>query len=206
MEQNKALEIYNEIAKIYPNACCELVYHNPFEMVVATILSAQATDISVNKVTPFLFSKYPSAFELAKAKYDDVYEIIKPIGLAKNKTNNIINLAIELVNKYNGEIIPDFNILTSLPGVGRKTANVVLAEAYDVPRIGVDTHVKRVSNILGLSNNSDVIKIEEDLMNLYPKEMWKDVHLKLLFFGRYTCKAMKPNCDECPFVNCIKKK
>lgn len=206
MEQNKALEIYNEIAKIYPFARCELVYNNPFEMVVATILSAQATDISVNKVTPLLFSKYPTPLLLANANYDDVYNIIKPIGLAKNKAKNIIALSNELVNKYNGEIIPDFDILVSLPGVGRKTANVVLAEAFNVPRIGVDTHVKRVSNILGLSSSDDVIKIEKDLMNLYPNNMWKDVHLKLLFFGRYTCKAMKPDCQNCPFTNCIKRK
>ena len=170
-------------------------------MLIATILSAQATDVSVNKVTPTLFSLYPTPFLLKDAKVEDVALIIKSVGLSKTKASNIIKLSQELVEKYDGKIIPDFDILVALPGVGRKTANVVLAEAFNIPRIGVDTHVSRVSNRLGLSKSLDVLKIEEDLMKLFSKELWKDVHLKLLFFGRYLCKKQKPNCAVCPFHN-----
>ena len=206
METTKALKIYKKIEELYPNASCELVFHNPFEILVATILSAQATDISVNKVTPTLFSLYPTPFELQKANVNDVVEIIKSVGLAKSKATNIINLSKILVEKYHGEVLPDYDVLISLPGVGRKTANVVLAEVFNIPRIGVDTHVSRVSTLLGLSESSDVIKIEEDLMRLYPEEMWKDVHLKLLFFGRYLCKKKNPSCDICPFRDDLCKK
>ena len=199
METKEALAIYKKIEELYPHAHCELNFNNPFEMLVATILSAQATDISVNKVTPTLFSLYPTPSLLQDAKESDVEAIIKSVGLSKTKAKNIILLSKELVSKYNGEVIPDFDILTSLPGVGRKTANVVLAEVFNIPRIGVDTHVSRVSNRLGLSLSDDVVKIESDLMNLYPKEMWKDVHLKLLFFGRYLCKKKNPRCEDCPF-------
>ena len=199
MERTKALEIYRKIELLFPDAHCELDYNSPFEMLIATILSAQATDVSVNKVTPLLFSLYPSCYELSKAKEEDVENIIKSVGLAKSKAKNIIALSNKLVSKYDGKIIPDFDILTTLPGVGRKTANVFLAEVCDIPRIGVDTHVSRVSNRLDLSNETDVIKIEEDLMALFPQELWKDVHLKLLFFGRYLCKRKNPLCDKCPF-------
>ena len=199
METKEALAIYKKIEELYPHAHCELNFNNPFEMLVATILSAQATDISVNKVTPTLFSLYPTPSLLQDAKESDVEAIIKSVGLSKTKAKKIILLSKELVSKYNGEVIPDFDILTSLPGVGRKTANVVLAEVFNIPRIGVDTHVSRVSNRLGLSLSDDVVKIESDLMNLYPKEMWKDVHLKLLFFGRYLCKKKNPRCEDCPF-------
>lgn len=207
MDKKEALEIYNTIAKIFPNAHCELNYNNPFEMVVATLLSAQTTDISVNKVTPELFQKYPTPFILKDADINDVMNIIKSIGLYKNKAKNIIALSNELVNKYNGEIIPDYEILTSLPGVGRKTANVVLAEVFDVPRIAVDTHVLRVSNILKLSQSDNPLQVEKDLMGLFDESLWKDAHLKLLFFGRYMCKAMKPICEKCPFLTkCTFKK
>ena len=206
MDKNEALLIYNKISEIFPNAHCELNYNNPFELLIATILSAQATDISVNKVTPTLFSKYPSINVLANAKIQDVIDIIKSVGLAKTKAQNIILLSKTLLNNYNGEIIPDFEVLCSLPGVGRKTANVFLAEAYNVPRIGVDTHVGRVANRLGLSIHSDPIKIEEDLIALYDNNVWCDLHLKLLFFGRYLCKKKNPDCGSCPFTNkCIEK-
>ena len=199
METKRALEVFDKIKVIFPDAHCELVFHSPYEMLIATILSAQATDVSVNKVTPMLFSVYPDIYALSNAKEEDVIEIIKSVGLSKMKAKSIINLAKTVVSVYQGEIIPDFDILTRLPGVGRKTANVFLAEVYDIPRIGVDTHVSRVAFRLGLSKDSDVIKIEEDLMRLYPKEMWKDVHLKLLFFGRYLCKKKNPDCGNCPF-------
>lgn len=199
MDKNEALLIYNKISEIFPDAHCELNFNNPFELLIATILSAQATDISVNKVTPTLFKNYPDPLSLSSAKPEDVERIIKSVGLAKTKAKNIILLSKALVNDYNGKIIPDFDVLCSLPGVGRKTANVFLAEAYNIPRIGVDTHVSRVSNRLGLSLSQNVLDIENDLMNLYPKHIWGDVHLKLLFFGRYLCKRKGPDCKSCPF-------
>lgn len=206
MEKSKSLEIYNIISEMYPNACCELNYTNTFELVVATVLSAQTTDISVNKVTKELFKKYPTPLLLSRANYDDIIEIIKTIGLSKTKARNIINLAFEVETKYHGVVPSTFEELVTLPGVGRKTSNVVLAEAFNIPRIAVDTHVARVSYKLGFTVSNDVIKIEEDLMNLFPQELWKSVHLKLLFFGRYFCKAKNPKCNECPFKNiCVKK-
>lgn len=203
--KEEAFKIYQTISLIFPNACCELNYTNSFEMLIATILSAQTTDISVNKVTPVLFEKYPTPYSLKDANVADVMEIIKSIGLYKNKAKNIIALANELVTKYQGNVIPDFNILVSLPGVGRKTANVVLAEVFNVPRIAVDTHVLRVANILKLSNSDNPLDVEKDLMELYDQNIWKDSHLKLLFFGRYMCKAQRPDCNNCPFRdNCDK--
>ena len=137
-------QVLNELEILFPNAGCELNYNNIYELVIAVALSAQTTDVSVNKITPNLFSKYPTVYDLAKAEYMDVYNIIKTIGLAKNKTNNIINLAKKVVTEFNGIIPNTFDELVTLPGVGRKTANVVLAEGFNIPRIAVDTHVERV--------------------------------------------------------------
>ena len=205
MENKEALDIFNTLLELYPDAHCELDFNNPFEMLIATVLSAQTTDVSVNKVTPILFTKYPTSFALSKANESDVEEIIKPVGLAKTKARNIINLSKILVEKYNGDVIKDFDELIKLPGVGRKTANVVLAEAFDIPRIGVDTHVSRVSYRLGLTTNTDPFLIEQDLMALFPSTIWKEVHLKLLFFGRYLCKKKNPECTRCPFIGKCKK-
>lgn len=182
---------------MFPDAHCELVYNNAYELLIATILSAQTTDISVNKVTKILFEKYPTPYELEKASYEEVMEIIRPIGLYRNKANNIIKLATELVDKYNGIIPNDFDKLVSLPGIGTKTANVVLTECFNIPRIAVDTHVLRVSKCLGLTKSTEPKQVEKDLMEAYPEELWHKVHLELLFFGRYFCKARNPLCDKC---------
>ena len=203
--KEEAFNIYQEIAKIFPNAHCELNYRNSFELLIATLLSAQTTDISVNKVTPRLFEKYPSPELLKDANINDVIYIIKSIGLYKNKAKNIILLAKKLVEMNDGKVIPDYEFLVSLPGVGRKTANVVLSEVFDIPRIAVDTHVLRVSNVLKLSQSDNPLQVEKDLMELYDKNLWKDLHLKLLFFGRYMCKAQKPNCVSCPFKDTCDK-
>lgn len=204
MEKSEALEIYNKISLLFPNAKCELNYNNIFELTIATILSSQTTDASVNKITPLLFQKYPDSKTMKDANSNDIENIIKPLGLYHNKAINIINLSKELEEKYNGIIPNDFKALVELPGIGRKTANVILSEGYDVPKIAVDTHVMRVSNRLGLSNSSKPDKIEEDLMKLFPANIWKDVHLKLLFFGRYLCTSKNPKCNLC-FHKCIKK-
>ena len=197
--ENLSNYIYEELGKMFPDAMCELDYNNPFELIVAVTLSAQTTDKRVNIVTKDLFKKYPSALELMNAEYDDVKEIIKSIGLTNSKTKNIINLSKELVTRYNGIVPQTMEDLITLPGVGRKTASVVLAVAYNIPAIAVDTHVSRVSNRLGLSKSNDVLKIENDLKNIYDEDQWVLVHHRLLFFGRYFCKAKNPLCDNCKF-------
>lgn len=203
--ENLSKYIYEELGKMFPDAMCELDYNNPFELIVAVTLSAQTTDKRVNIVTKDLFKKYPSALELMNAEYDDVKEIIKSIGLTSTKTKNIINLSKELVTRYNGIVPKTMEELVTLPGVGRKTASVVLAVAYNIPAIAVDTHVSRVSNRLGLSKSNDVLKIENDLKNIYDEDQWVLVHHRLLFFGRYFCKAKNPLCEECKFKEfCMK--
>ena len=163
-------------------------------------MSAQTTDIKVNKVTEVLFDKYPDVFSLACANLNDVEEIIKPLGLYHNKAKNIINLSKVLVDKYNGEVINDRKVLESLSGVGHKSANIVLNNCFGVPAFAVDTHVSRVSKRLGIANkDDDVKKIEEKLMAYFPKTLWGKLHHQFIFFGRYKCKAIKPNCINCPF-------
>ena len=190
--------IINKLNEMYPDNKGDLHYSSIFQLIVAVTLSAQTTDITVNKATIELFKKYPTEKELAVANINDVKEMIKTIGLYNNKAKNIIEMARILVNNE-GIIEPNLEFLTNLPGVGRKTANVVLSEGFKIPRIAVDTHVFRVSRRLGLSNSNNVLKVEEDLMNLIDEKMWGKAHLRLLRFGRYFCKSFKPNCSECPF-------
>lgn len=194
---DKSNKILNTIKEMFPNASCELNYNNHFELLVSVVLSAQTTDKRVNLVTKDLFKKYPTAFDLSKAEYNDVYNIIKSLGLTKSKTTNIISLSKVLVDDYNGIVPNTREQLEKLPGVGRKTANAVLMEGFRIPAIAVDTHVSRVSNRLGLSLSNDVKVIEKDLMNLYEEKDYYFVHHGLLFFGRYHCKSQSPNCEEC---------
>lgn len=207
MQKNKEEIIYQEIAEIFPDAKCELNYHNLFELLVSVVLSAQTTDQKVNKVTPLLFSKYPDAYLLGNARYEDVVEIIKPLGLSQNKAKNIINLSRKLFEDKCGIVDDNFHYLITLPGVGRKTANVVLAEGFNLPALPVDTHILRISNRLGLSSSNNPDIVEKDLERLYDKDKWADIHIKFLFFGRYLCKAKNPNCIICPFKEsyCQKK-
>lgn len=191
-------DILVEIEKMFPDAGCELVYHNVFELLIAVMLSAQTTDKSVNIVTPVLFEKYPTAIALANADILEVKEIIKRIGLYSNKSKNIIATSKVLVEKYNGIVPSDLIKLMELPGVGRKTANVVLSEGFKIPRIAVDTHVERVCKRLGISNYDDsVLEVEMRLMELIDESKWHRSHHLLLFFGRYFCLAKKPNCKNC---------
>ena len=191
---SKSLEILEEM---HPEAACALEHRDPFELIVAVVLSAQTTDVSVNKVTPELFRRFPDAASLAKADPDEVMEIIRTIGLYRNKSRNIVRLADKLVSDYDGQVPDDFNTLVSLPGVGRKTANVVLAEGFGVPRIAVDTHVFRVSNRIGLTDEKDVDATEESLMKRIPEDCWIKAHHLLIFHGRKVCSARKPACSEC---------
>ncbi len=202
MLKNDLNAILDEIKVMFPNAGCELVYHNIFELVIAVVLSAQTTDKSVNIVTPKLFESYPDAAALAKAKVEDVKAIIARLGLANNKSKNIIELAKVLVEKYDGVVPANFEELIMLPGVGRKTANVVLSEGFKIGRIAVDTHVERVSKRLGIVDNDvSVLDVENTLMFLIDEERWHEAHHLLLFFGRYFCLAKKPNCENCFYKN-----
>jgi len=191
--------IMKKLDELYPDAHCELNHRNHFELLVAVVLSAQTTDERVNSVTPYLFKKYSDAFKLSKADLKDVEEIIKPIGLYHNKAINIIKLANRLVEDFDGEVPSDREDLESLPGVGRKTANVILSNCFDVPAFAVDTHVSRISKRLNIADkDDDVDVIEEKLMNYFPKKNWGKLHHQFIFFGRYKCKAAKPDCTDCP--------
>jgi endonuclease-3 len=208
MTKNKAiaLEIYDSITKLFPDAACELNYQADHELLIAIMLSAQTTDESVNKVTPELFKNYPTLSDYAKAKVTDLEKAIKSIGLYRNKAKNLQNMAIMVIEKFSGKIPNNQEDLETLPGVGRKTANVFLAEAHHIPKIAVDTHVSRVSQRLGFAKEGSSPKnVENNLMKLYPKELWISLHHKLIFFGRYFCTARKPNCKNCPIIKYCKK-
>ena len=198
MQKNNINYILENLEQLFPNAGCELNYNNVFELIIAVSLSAQTTDKSVNKITPELFKKYPTPFLLANAKLEEVEEIIKSIGLYKNKSKNIINLAKILVENFNGIVPNNQTDLESLPGVGRKTANVVLTEGFKIPRIPVDTHVDRVSKRLGIiDENATVLDVENKLMSLIEESYWHKAHHLLLFMGRYKCLAKNPKCSDC---------
>ena len=187
------------IGEMYPDAHCELDYQTPFQLLVAVILSAQTTDKSVNKVTPQLWQHYPTIADLAAANVIDVENDLRTIGLYKNKARNIVKAARAVLQDFDGVVPKTHKELESLPGVGRKTANVVLAEIYKVPSIAVDTHVSRVAKRLNISaQDASVTEIEHDLMKKIPKRDWIVTHHRLIFFGRYFCLAKNPKCAICP--------
>ena len=199
MQNNHSKFIINNLNKLYPNAKCELKHRSHFQLLIAVVLSAQTTDEKVNSVTIDLFNKYKNAELLSKARVSDVEKIIKPIGLYRNKAKNIISVSKILADKFNGKVPNNREVLESLPGVGRKTANVVLNNCFDVPTFAVDTHVSRVSKRLKIAGYDDTPEIiEEKLMTYFPRETWGKLHHQFIFFGRYHCKAAKPNCDNCP--------
>lgn len=197
LKDNQIGLVIDILEQMHPEARCALDHKNTFELVVAVALSAQTTDVSVNKVTPALFEKYPTPEALANARQEDVENLIRAIGLYKNKASNIIKLARKLSEDFNGEVPRDFKELTSLPGVGRKTANVVLAEGFNIPRIAVDTHVFRVANRIGLTDEPDVNKTEDALMARIPQDKWIRTHHLIIFHGRKCCTARNPKCEEC---------
>lgn len=197
-------QILDALKENYPNPQCELVFSSPYQLIVAVILSAQCTDKRVNMVTPVLFKKYPSVNLLARADISELQTIIKPCGFYNNKSKNLIAMAKDIVEKFNGEIPHDKESLKSLAGVGEKTANVVLATAFDTPAIAVDTHVFRVSNRLGLANAKTIEKTQKDLEKHVDKTDWSDTHFRLVLHGRYVCKAIKPRCSECKMQNLCK--
>ncbi len=186
------------IHNMYPNAKCELVYNNIFQLVVVVSLSAQTTDKRVNMCSPILFLKYPTIEALANANIKDVSEIIKPIGMVNNKAKNIINLAKAIHNEYNDVVPTSKEELIKLPGVGNKTANVVLAEGFKIPAFPVDTHINRIAKRLYYATLNDTVEdVERKLKKKIPQDMWISMHHSLIFFGRYFCKAINPLCDEC---------
>lgn len=198
----KQKRILDTLEAMYPNAFVELTHKNTFELLVAVVLSAQTTDKSVNKVTPKLFELYPTPLDLAQAFIVDVEQCIKTIGLYKNKAKHIVALANELVNSYQSEVPSFREALESLPGVGRKTANVVLSNAFNIPALAVDTHVNRVSKRLKIAKEDDsVLEVELKLMKKFPKKTWTKLHHQLIFFGRYHCLAQNPKCQDCPFFD-----
>lgn len=194
-------EILDHMEIMFPHAKAELVHTNPYELTVAVILSAQATDVSVNKVTPTLFHVYPTVDKLAQAQVEDVEKIIQSLGLYRNKARSIIKMAQQVVENFNGEIPSKHKDLLTLGGVGQKTANVIVSVAFDQPAIAVDTHVTRVSKRLMLAKeDDDVMAIERKLKRKIKKERWTSAHHLFIFFGRYHCKAQNPNCSACPFT------
>ena len=198
LEKDKIKEVLDRLEETYPDAECALHHQNVFQLIVAVALSAQTTDKSVNVVTPALFERYPDADALAAADVEEVSEYIKRIGMYKTKAKNIVGMAQKLVSEYGGQVPEDYDALVSLPGVGRKTANVVLSVGFGHQRIAVDTHVFRVANRIGLVHEKDVLKTELSLMECIPEERWSRTHHSLIFHGRQCCDARKPKCDDCP--------
>ena len=198
LEKDKIKEVLDRLEETYPDAECALHHQNVFQLIVAVALSAQTTDKSVNVVTPALFERYPDAEALAAAEAPEVSEYIKRIGMYKTKAKNIVGMAQKLVSDYDGQVPEDYDALVSLPGVGRKTANVVLSVGFGHQRIAVDTHVFRVANRIGLVHEKDVLKTELALMERIPEERWSRTHHSLIFHGRQCCDARKPKCDDCP--------
>lgn len=195
----RAPEIYRRLEKAYPSAHCALDFTNPFQLTVATILSAQCTDKRVNMVTPTLFGRYRTVSDLAVADPADVEEIIRSTGFFRAKTKSLIGMAALVAAKHGGEVPADMDALVELPGVGRKTANVVLGNAFDT-NVGVvvDTHVGRVSRRLALTKHDDPVKVEQDLMKLFPQKSWTMLSHLFIEHGRQLCVARKPKCELCP--------
>ena len=197
LKKNEIPAVLDALEKEYPDAECALDHQNIYQLLIAVVLSAQTTDVSVNKVTPALFDTYPTPETLSKAENEDVEAMLKTIGMYRTKARNIINLTKQLCEKYGGSVPHDYDALVSLPGVGRKTANVVLSVGFGEQRIAVDTHVFRVSNRIGLVKAKDVLSTELSLMKRVPEERWSRTHHSLIFHGRRCCTARNPKCDQC---------
>ena len=189
--------VLDGLTALYPDAKPELDYTNPYELIVAVILSAQCTDKRVNMITPLVFERYPTAKDLAQASQAELEQIIKPCGFFRNKAANLIGMAKKVCAEYDGQIPSTLDSLVGLPGVGRKTANVVYSVAFGGAAIAVDTHVFRVANRIGLAASDNVFGTERDLMAVLPKETWSKAHHLLIFHGRRVCKARKPDCNAC---------
>ena len=207
MIKTKQDRILNTFDEMFPDARCVLNHSNNLELLVAVMLSAQTTDESVNKLTSHLFQKYKTVDDYANASLSELESDLHSIGLYRNKAKNIKAMAVALQARFNGVVPASHDALISLPGVGRKTANVVMAEGFGYPAIAVDTHVERISKRLGFAKPDDtVLTVEKKLMKTIPKNRWIKTHHQMIFFGRYHCKAMSPHCKECPLVDICKEK
>jgi len=193
-------EILRILGQTYPKAKCSLDFDNPLELLVATVLSAQCTDERVNQVTKTLFKKYRTAADYANVSQEELEEDIRPTGFFRNKAKSLKNCAAELVEKHEGEVPADLDELVKLAGIGRKTANVILGAAFDIPGIVVDTHVGRISQRIGLTGQKDPVKIEFDLMEIIPRKKWTVFSHQLIQHGRKICTARKPKCPKCPLL------
>lgn len=208
MRKKQAIEIIEKLKQFYPDAKCSLDFTTPFEMLIAVILSAQCTDERVNKTTPSIFEKYNTPEDFAKMDLNLLEELIHPCGFYKNKAKNIKKAAEILVNDYNSQVPNTMEELLKLPGVGRKTANVIMLEVFNNPQgVAVDTHCKRIANRIGLSNEKEPEKIEQDILKLYPKKYYYDLNHVLIWHGRKICTARNPKCENCPISgNCLQFK
>jgi len=196
--RERAARIYDLLTEAYPDAHCALDFETPFQLAVATILSAQTTDVRVNETTPALFARYPDAEALANARQDDVEAIIRSTGFFRNKARNIIGFARGVMADHDGEVPRSLDALTKLPGVGRKTANVILGNAFDINEgVVVDTHVKRLSKRLGFTKDDAPVKVERDLVELFARERWTMLAHLLIWHGRRVCDARRPDCAAC---------
>ena len=196
--KKEAVEIIELLKKTYPDATCSLDFTTPFQMVIAVMLSAQCTDERVNKTTPFLFAKADTPEKMSKLSLEEIELIIKPCGFYKNKAKNVLACSKMLVQDFNGIVPDNMEDLQKLPGIGRKSANVIMLEVFKNPKgIAVDTHAKRISNRIGFSSKSDPAKIEEDLLKVIPKEYYYDANHLFVWHGRATCDARKPKCEIC---------
>ena len=201
MKSTKIYSLFQKLSDSIPKPETELCYRNPFELLIAVILSAQATDVSVNKVTQELFSAFPTPEEMYEAGSKKVFAYIQSVGLAPTKSKNIVATCGQLVEFHKGKVPETREELESLPGVGRKTANVILNTAFGLPVIAVDTHIFRISNRTGLAPGDTVLKVEQNLMSAVPTKWKKDAHHLLILHGRYVCKARKPDCEHCAIVH-----
>lgn len=199
-------QILDVLRQEYPEAGCALDHRNKYELLICVVLSAQTTDKSVNRISEGLFAKYPTPEALAQAQQEDVIELIRSIGMYKTKSKNIIALAKALVAEYGGQVPGAYEDLVRLPGVGRKTANVVLAEGFGEQRIAVDTHVFRVTNRIGIVKEKDVLKTEMALMKALPEDRWTEAHHSFIFHGRNCCSARNPKCGECVIAELCRKR
>ncbi|MFZ0484925.1 MAG: endonuclease III [Desulfobacterales bacterium] len=200
-DKARAVKIQRMLKKTYPEVKTQLRHANPFQLLVATILSAQCTDKQVNSVTTDLFNHLTTPRDFASVSNEALEELIRPTGYFRNKAKNIKNCSKSLLGKYDGQVPQTLDELVKLPGVGRKTANVVLGSAFNIPGIVVDTHVARISKRLGLTKNNNPVKIEYDLMEIIPRKNWNVFSLQLIYFGRAICKARKPLCPTCPLYD-----
>ena len=206
MKKSDAIILFNRLKEYYPDATCSLDFKEPFQLVVAVMLSAQCTDERVNKTTPELFSRCKTIQDFADIDINDLEKIIHPCGFYKNKAKNIKLCAKQVLENFNGVVPHTMKELTSLAGVGRKSANVIMLEVFGIAEgIAVDTHAKRISNLTGLSKEKEPEKIEQDLLKTFPKECWKDLNHLLVWHGRNTCIARNPKCDTCPISDLCAK-